>query len=150
MSSSAFPSFWQRAWDEAQPYLQQQSASSPGTLTTISERVNRVGQLDAEVLDSELVQLVQEPINRALSLVNVRIQEAPYCARLTPFPQPTLQSKLEPELLLLIRIILHKFSLWDLGATYGAKLQDLRYVSTTGYTRQWIASTCKMRLLLND
>jgi peroxin-2 len=31
----------------------------------------RVGQLDSELLDQELVQLLQEPLNKTLALVNV-------------------------------------------------------------------------------
>lgn len=49
--------------------------------------------------------------------------------------QNSFRTRLEPELGLLIRAILYKLSLWDLGATYGAKLQDLQYVcgnSTNG------------------
>jgi peroxin-2 len=33
----------------------------------------------------------------------------------------------EPELILIIQSVLYKFSIWDVGATYGARLQGLRY-----------------------
>ncbi|KAJ7068411.1 Pex12 amino terminal region-domain-containing protein [Mycena amicta] len=69
-----------------------------------SERTIRVGQLDAELLDQELVQLLQDPISKALN-----------------------SPRWTPELSLVIQIMLYKLSVWDSGATYGAKLQDLRY-----------------------
>ena len=62
------PSYWQRAWDEAEPRLLQwkSAAWSPQTLRTL-----RVGQLDAELLDEELVQLLYQPLMKALSAFNV-------------------------------------------------------------------------------
>lgn len=39
-----------------------------------------------------------------------------------------MKARIEPELGLLIQLLLYKLSLWDSGASYGAKLQDLRYV----------------------
>lgn len=41
--------------------------------------------------------------------------------------QSSLKGRFDPELTLLIQLTLYKFSLWDTGATYGAKLQGLRY-----------------------
>jgi peroxin-2 len=38
-----------------------------------SPRVIRIGQLDSELLDQDLVTLLQEPVNKALSLINARI-----------------------------------------------------------------------------
>lgn len=66
------PTSWQQLWEEAQPRLQSiQSSlsSSPSPRASIF----RVGQLDAELLDQELVQLLQEPLTKALGLVNVRV-----------------------------------------------------------------------------
>lgn len=57
---------WEKAWEEAQPRLQEWNASSRS-----EARVLRVNQLDAELLDEELVQLLQEPLAKAVSLVNV-------------------------------------------------------------------------------
>lgn len=61
---------WQQVWEEAQPRLSsiQESLSTGGSP---SERIIRVGQLDAELLDQELVQLLQEPVGKALNLINV-------------------------------------------------------------------------------
>ncbi|KAJ7682652.1 Pex12 amino terminal region-domain-containing protein [Mycena polygramma] len=70
-----------------------------------SLRTIRVGQLDAELLDQELVQLLQDPISKALN-----------------------SPRWKPELSLFIQLVLYKLSVWNTGATYGAKLQDLRYV----------------------
>jgi peroxin-2 len=63
-------SSWQDVWENAQPSLDslKQSFSS---ISEAKPRVLRVGQLDAESLDGELVQLLQDPLNRALAVVNV-------------------------------------------------------------------------------
>ena len=69
-SSSAIPSSWHQAWEKAQPQLQrirESLAASPNP----SPRTIRVGQLDAELLDQELVQLLKDPLVKALSLINV-------------------------------------------------------------------------------
>lgn len=62
---------WQKAWDNAQPQLSK-IAESICLEQAPSSRIIRVGQLDAELLDQELVQLLQEPLTNALSLVKVR------------------------------------------------------------------------------
>jgi len=71
-SSQPSTSYWQRAWDDAQPQLQQAN----DTLRSLnihepSARVLRVSQLDAELLDQELVQLLQTPLTKALGLLSV-------------------------------------------------------------------------------
>lgn len=61
---------WQNAWNDAQrrmPQIQADVAASPAPLP----RIARVGKVDAELLDSELVQLLREPLTKAFSLVNV-------------------------------------------------------------------------------
>lgn len=68
--SSSSPSSWLQVWEEARPQLisiQDQLSTS----RTPAERIIRVGQLDAELLDQELVQLLQEPVGKALNLMNV-------------------------------------------------------------------------------
>jgi peroxin-2 len=91
------------AWDNAQTRLAQLRARawSDGPVP----RTIRVGQLDAELLDQELINLLQEPISKALN-----------------------SPRWNPELSLFIQLVLYKLSVWNTGATYGAKLQDLRYV----------------------
>ena len=73
-SSSSSSSYWQRAWDDAQPQLQQarETVRNLRLNSDFRPRVLRVGQLDAELLDEELVQLLQTPLNKALGLLNVR------------------------------------------------------------------------------
>jgi len=44
--------------------------------------------------------------------------------------QSTLKSRFEPELSLFIQLTLYRLSVWATGASYGAKLQDLRYTYT--------------------
>ncbi|KAF7301792.1 hypothetical protein MIND_00744900 [Mycena indigotica] len=90
------------AWAAAQTRLAEIRALGLGSGP--SKRTIRVGQLDAELLDQELVQLLQEPVAKALN-----------------------SPRWTPELSLFIRMMLYKLSVWDSGATYGAKLQDLRY-----------------------
>jgi peroxin-2 len=41
--------------------------------------------------------------------------------------QSTLRSRFNDELVLFISLALYKLSVWDSGASYGAKLQGLRY-----------------------
>ncbi|OCB87555.1 hypothetical protein A7U60_g5461 [Sanghuangporus baumii] len=120
---------WQKAWEDAEPQLTEWRRAWPSSSS--KPRVLRVNQLDAELLDEELVQLLQEPLAKALSLVNV-----------------VFRSKLEPELSLFIRLVLYKFSLWDAGATYGAKLQDLRYRCKWSTTRALARSSGPSRLFL--
>jgi len=62
---------WEQIWERSQSSLEA-IRNSVSTLTSPTPRVLRVSQLDAESLDAELVQLLQEPITKALSVVNVR------------------------------------------------------------------------------
>jgi len=107
-SSSSAPSPWHRIWEEAQPRLRSIEESLTSQSPTGS-RIIRIGQLDAELLDQELVQLLLEPLIKALSFVNSAFKS--YQAELT----------------LLVQLTLYKFSVWDAGASYGARLQGLKY-----------------------
>jgi len=82
---------------------------------------------DAESLDADLVQLLQDPLNRALATVNVGPYLAETVHRANKCSQTSLKSRFDPELQLIIQLTLYKLSVWNIGATYGAKLQDLRY-----------------------
>ena len=62
---------WEEIWERSQSSLEA-IRNSVSTLTSPAPRVLRVSQLDAESLDAELVHLLQEPITKALSVVNVR------------------------------------------------------------------------------
>jgi hypothetical protein len=62
---------WQHLWDQAQPAFSHAEQSLERTRSPAS-RILRVGQLDAELLDVELVNLLRDPLSKALGLVNVR------------------------------------------------------------------------------
>ncbi|OBZ76082.1 Peroxisomal biogenesis factor 2 [Grifola frondosa] len=83
------------------------------SISSPSPRIVRVGQVDAELLDQELVQLLKEPLIKALGIAN-----------------SALKAKFEPELTLLIHLILYKFSLVVLSVELGALLQLLFPIST--------------------
>ena len=70
--STSMTESWEEIWERSQSSLEV-IRSSVSTLTSPTPRVLRVSQLDAESLDAELVQLLQEPITKALSVVNVRL-----------------------------------------------------------------------------
>ncbi|KZT19272.1 hypothetical protein NEOLEDRAFT_1142287 [Neolentinus lepideus HHB14362 ss-1] len=109
MSASDLPSPWQQAWVDAHAKFQiARDALTTGDAPT--PRVLRVGQLDAELLDAELLHMLQDPLNKALALFN-----------------SSLKARFEPELALIIQLTLYKLSIWSDGASYGAKLQNLRY-----------------------
>ncbi|KAN0063107.1 peroxisome assembly protein (Peroxin-2) [Thecaphora frezii] len=73
-------------------------------------RIQRVNQLDAELLDRELSELLLDPVKKALGMI-----------------RSTLPADLEPELLLFLKLVLFKFSIYDRGASYGSMLQNLKY-----------------------
>ena len=65
------PTSWQRQWDDAQSTLSIAERSLASTTSPVASRILRVGQLDAELLDVELVNLLRDPLSKALGLVNV-------------------------------------------------------------------------------
>ncbi|RKU43522.1 peroxisome assembly protein (Peroxin-2) [Coniochaeta pulveracea] len=76
----------------------------------------RVGQVDAELLDEELVGLLQGQVGDALKFFGgVGGQGS------------TIKDDWEAEILLALRAILFKLTIWDNDATYGAALQNLKY-----------------------
>ncbi|KAK5075138.1 peroxisome assembly protein (Peroxin-2) [Lithohypha guttulata] len=85
---------------------------SRGTQPTV-----RVGQVDAELLDEELLTLLKSQIADALKYFN-----------------PHLQDDYAHETLLVLRAILFKLSIWDNDASYGASLQGLRYTDARKIT----------------
>lgn len=84
--------------------------SSLHKFPTPTLKIQRVNQLDAELLDRELAQLLLDPVKKALSAI-----------------KSTLPTDLEPELMLFLKLALFKFSIWDRGASYGSMLQNLKY-----------------------
>ncbi|ROW07945.1 hypothetical protein VMCG_03406 [Cytospora schulzeri] len=73
----------------------------------------RVGQVDAELLDEELVQLLRDQVGDALR----------YAGGLGA----NLKDEWAAEILLVLRAALFKLTVWDHDATYGAALQNLKY-----------------------
>lgn len=71
----------------------------------------RVGQVDAELLDDELVDLLRGQVGDALKY----------------FSGGHLKDDWSAEISLALRAVLFKLTVWDHDATYGAALQNLRY-----------------------
>src|SRR6266702_7975558 len=133
---------WQQLWDRAQPILGNAEQSLASTVSP-TPRILRVGQLDSELLDVELVNILRDPLSKALGLVNV--YQSLFCAaelRLIRrvHTQSTLKSRFEPELSLFIQLTLYRLSVWANGASYGAKLQDLEYTIASADGRSICAS----------
>ncbi len=70
----------------------------------------RVGQVDAELLDEELVELLRNQTGEALRYFGGHLKD-----------------DWSAEVLLALRAVLFKLTVWDHDATYGAALQNLRY-----------------------
>lgn len=58
-----------------------------------------------------------------------------------------LKARFDPELTLIIQLTLYKFSLWNLGASYGARLQGLKY-STPNRSSDPVSRTRASSLLI--
>lgn len=101
--------FWSQAAAEANPRISQLRRRL-SRFPSAPLRIQRVSQLDAEVLDGELLTLLVQPLKTSLAYI-----------------KRTLPDRIEPELIALLKLVLFKYSIWDNGATYGAMLQNLRY-----------------------
>ncbi|KAF3057424.1 Peroxisomal biogenesis factor 2 [Daldinia childiae] len=107
-----------RAWTEVTrlPYpLNRLGTSSLSVWEVISSREGtrpafRVGQVDAELLDEDLVTQLRDQVGEALKYFG-----------------GTLKDDWSAEILLVLRTILFKLTVWDHDATYGAALQNLKY-----------------------
>ncbi|KAL4911264.1 hypothetical protein BDW74DRAFT_142658 [Aspergillus multicolor] len=73
----------------------------------------RVGQVDAELLDEELLGLLKGQVGDALKYFG-----------------PHLRDDWSNEIQLILRAILFKLSIWDHDASYGAALQSLKYIDS--------------------
>ncbi|KAJ5625881.1 hypothetical protein N7510_002190 [Penicillium lagena] len=73
----------------------------------------RVGQVDAELLDEELLDLLKGQVGNALKYFG-----------------PQMQEEWSHEILLALRAVLFKLSIWDHNASYGAALQGLHYTDS--------------------
>ena len=77
----------------------------------------RVGQVDAELLDEELLELLKTQVGDALKYYG-----------------PHLRDEWSQEILLALRAVLFKLSIWDNDASYGASLQNLRYTDARNHS----------------
>ncbi|KAL1963716.1 hypothetical protein VTN77DRAFT_7920 [Rasamsonia byssochlamydoides] len=108
-----------RAALERLPYpLNRLAGSGLGLWDTIKGREGtrpsfRVGQVDAELLDEELLDLLKGQVGEALKYFGPHIRE-----------------DWSSEIQLVLRAILFKLSIWDHNASYGAALQGLRYTDS--------------------
>ncbi|KAF9428094.1 peroxisome assembly protein (Peroxin-2) [Podila epigama] len=101
--------FWEPDWKRVQAplsALRRQLASFPSPPL----RIMKVSQLDAELLDDELLETMKEQLWSAFALF-----------------KPTFKDRFKPELTLILNLIMYKFSVYDMGATYGSQLQNLIY-----------------------
>ncbi len=73
----------------------------------------RVGQVDAELLDEDLVGQLRDQVGEALKYLGGG--------------RNTIKDDWSAEILLLLRAALFKLTVWDHDATYGAALQNLRF-----------------------
>lgn len=101
---SRFPPAAQTVWDKATSQwdlIRGREGTRPAF---------RVGQVDAELLDEELLNLLKEQVGEALKYYGGHLRDD-YAA----------------EILLSLRAVLFKLTIWDHNASYGAALQNLRY-----------------------
>lgn len=70
----------------------------------------RVGQVDAELLDEELLELLKGQVGEGLKYFGSHVQD-----------------DWSAEIMLALRAVLFKLSVWDHDATYGAALQNLKF-----------------------
>lgn len=61
--------YWQRVWNESQLKLYAWTNTSHNEGDQYSSRVSK---LDAELLDEEIIQTLQDPLSKAVRLINVR------------------------------------------------------------------------------
>ncbi|KAI0187092.1 peroxisomal biogenesis factor 2 [Xylaria flabelliformis] len=107
-----------RAWSEVTrlPFpFDRLGSTSLSTWELISSREGtkpafRVGQVDAELLDEDLVQQLRDQVGEALKYLGTNLRD-----------------DWSAEILLTLRAILFKLTVWDHDATYGAALQNLKY-----------------------
>lgn len=109
VSETATLPFYEGAFVQASPEIERIRKDLPN-FSSPELRVQRVGQLDSHLLDQELADLLTQPVKNALRKVS-----------------PKFEQRYNSEILVALRLILYKFSIYDRGATYGAMLQNLKY-----------------------
>ena len=94
----------------------------------------RVGQVDAELLDEELVELLRGQVGDALR----------YFGGVAGQGGSNLRDEWDAEISLALRAVLFKLSVWDHDATYGAALQNLKYTDAR-HTGAVLAAPSKLQ-----
>lgn len=105
------------------PLARRLGASALSLWDTLSSREGtrpafRVGQVDAELLDEELVELLRGQVGDALRYFGGRGGAG---------SNNSIRHDWEDEISLALRAVLFKLTVWDHDATYGAALQNLKY-----------------------
>lgn len=107
-----------RIASHSSPLLRSLGGSALSIWDTISSREGarpafRVGQVDAELLDEELVELLRGQVGDGLKYIGGL--------------GSNIRDEWSAEILLVLRTVLFKLTVWDHDATYGAALQNLKY-----------------------
>ncbi|KAM7206722.1 Pex2 / Pex12 amino terminal region domain containing protein [Rhypophila sp. PSN 637] len=110
------------------PLLRRLGSSTLSLWDTISSREGtrpsfRVGQVDAELLDQELVDLLKTQVGDALKYFSGTTAGVPGQGT----NSASIKDEWDAEILLVLRAVLFKLTVWDHDATYGAALQNLKY-----------------------
>ena len=87
----------------------------------------RVGQVDAELLDEELLELLSGQVGDSLKYFRVS-DERSVKKHTAENRKPHIKDDWSQEVTLVLRAVLFKLSIWDHNSSYGATLQDLRYI----------------------
>ena len=105
----AVPAFYDEAYTRASSSVARIRDGLP-SFPMPALRVQRVGQLDANLLDQELADLLAQPVTAALRRAS-----------------PWLERRYAAEIRMMLQLLLYKFSIYDHRASYGAMLQNLQY-----------------------
>ena len=96
--------------------------SAPGLGRHGTNPTFRVGQVDAELLDEELLALLKGQVGEALKYYGAHLRD-----------------DWDQEILLALRSVLFKLTVWDHDASYGAALQNLRYTDARDKSLRQVA-----------
>ncbi|RIA95785.1 Pex12 amino terminal region-domain-containing protein [Glomus cerebriforme] len=107
LNSTNAIAFWKKDWTNVQSSLSSLRRSL-ATFPSSPLRIMRVSQLDAALLDSELIEIFKEHLWLLFSF------------------NPKIKQIFEPELLCILQFM-YRLTVYESGASYGAQLQNLKY-----------------------